>query len=480
MNKSDELTARGFAKKLIGFSMASWLSAALSFVVTPLLTRLYLPEDIGHINMFTTYMTFFQTVCVMALDQTFMRFYNEKLEGLTKFNFLRYCLKINMGIAAVSVIIILAAHEYFAVQIAGEKSWLIPICLCIVIVASTFLRMSSISSRMEKNIPLYTLQVVMGTFSEKVIITLIAFAYAQYQTAILSMTVCYACFSVIIFFMKRKVLYPANNIPPETNRTILKFAIPYLPVLLLAWLNNSIPLLVLRKYVDYSSIGIYTNAVTMANILTIVQTGFSAYWEPFIYEHYKDKNNKEKIRKIEKTIIGGLIFAAVCIVLLQDIIYLLVGEKFRASKVFFPFLMLTPICNSIADMEGIGIKLSNKNYLNIFAFIGNTFVNLLFSYLLVPRIGVMGAGIAVGISAIVMVIIRSFLGRKYYKINDKNKFIFWALIIMGMTCIANAIIESSERKFIVIFILLLILCLIFKKEIYYIRNIFIRELKRRH
>ena len=118
MNKNDELTARGFAKKLIGFSMASWLSAALSFVVTPLLTRLYLPEDIGHINMFTTYMTFFQTVCVMALDQTFMRFYNEKLEGLTKFNFLRYCLKINMGIVAVSVIIILAAHEYFAVQIA--------------------------------------------------------------------------------------------------------------------------------------------------------------------------------------------------------------------------------------------------------------------------------------------------------------------------------------------------------------------------
>ena len=119
-----------------------------------------------------------------------------------------------------------------------------------------------------------------------------------------------------------------------------------------------------------------------------------------------------------------LISAAVCIVIFQDVIYLLVGEKFRASKTFFPFLMMTPICNAIADMTGIGIMLSKKSYLNIYTFIGNTFTNLSLSYVLVPKIGVMGAGIAVGISALVMLIIRSYLGGRYYKICESNWFIF--------------------------------------------------------
>lgn len=477
MRKTEELTARGFLKKLIGFSMASWLSAAISFAITPIFTRLYVPEEAGHINLFITYMTFFQTVCIMALDQAFMRFYNEDLEGLSKDNFLRYCLRINLSIAVVVSIIILMGYRYFSEQISGEYNCQIPICLVIVIISSAFLRMSSISSRMQKNVLQYTVQVLLTSFSEKVIITLVAFWYPSHKTAILAMTVCYACFSLIFLVIKLPILKPARKVPWETTKTILKFSIPYLPVLILAWLNNSIPLLVLKKYVDYSSVGIYTNAVTMANILTIIQTGFSAYWEPFIYEHYKDDHNKEKVQKIERSMVWLLIFMAISIVLFQDIIYLLVGEKYRASKIFFPLLMLTPICNSAADMTGIGIKLAKKNYLNIFAFIGNTSVNLVLSYILVPRIGIMGAGIAVGASALVMLAIRSYLGRRYYKINENNGFIIFSLVLMCAACVVNALIAEQIVKYSLLAILLLALCILFRREIIFLLKFAIREVR---
>ena len=41
MEISSELTAKGFLKKLVGFSMAAWISAGISFLVTPVFTRLY-------------------------------------------------------------------------------------------------------------------------------------------------------------------------------------------------------------------------------------------------------------------------------------------------------------------------------------------------------------------------------------------------------------------------------------------------------
>lgn len=470
MENSNELTAKGFIKKLAGFSMASWMSAAISFLATPIFTRMYLPEEVGHINLFNTFTSFFQTISVFALDQAFMRFYNEKLEGLNKNNLLSYCLKINLSISLFSSLVILVGYRFFSTQISGEENYFVSVCLAVSVTCSTFLRMCSVSSRMEKNILQYTLQVVLITFVEKVVFTFAAFFRPEHKAAIFLMTFGYVVLCIIFFGIKRKkAILPVHHIPWKTTSSVLKFSIPYLPVLLLSWLNNSIPLLVLRKYVDYSSIGIYTNAVTISSILTILQTGFTAYWSPFIYEHYRDEKSKEKIEKIERLAIIVLLFAATSIVLFQDIIYLLIGEKFRESKVFFPFLMLTPVCNVIADMTGIGIMLSKKSYLNIFTFLGNSSVNLVLSYLLIPRFGVIGAGIAVGASALVMLSIRSYLGGKYYKISENNKFIVEALIFLIFACVFNMLF--SEQTFIKSIILIFILAILFfrfKKEFLYL------------
>lgn len=478
MDHSEELTAMGFLKKLIGFSMASWLCAGISFLATPVLTRMYLPEEIGHINIFSTYMTFFQTISIMALDQAFMRFYNEPLEGVNKKNFLRYCLRLNLRLAFVFAIVICGGFGYFSTQISGERNLLIPVCLSIVIFCSTFLRMSSISSRMERNIVQYTWQVILIVFIEKIIVAFTAFIHPLHTTAIFTMTVCYVILSVIFFYLKREVLQPAEKIPRETVAAIFKYSLPYVPVLLLSWLNGSIPLLVLRKYMDYSTIGIYTNAVTMASILTIAQTGFSAYWEPFIFEHFRDSGSKHKIEKIQRVIIYTIISIAISIVLFQDMLYLLVGEKFRASKLIFPLLMFTPICNSIADMTGVGVKISKKNYLNIYAFIGNSLTNICLSYLLVPTIGLMGAGIAVCISSLVMLIIRSVLGARYYKTDQNYIHIIVSVALMCAACIIN--IFFAGLIYIRTMTLLLILvgvCLLFKTEMVTIIKFIVCEIR---
>lgn len=472
---ANELTAKGFVKKLVGFSMASWISAFISFAITPIFTRLFLPEQVGHINLFTTYMTFFQTVCVLALDQTFMRFYNEELEGIRKDNFLTYCLKINLCISGISMVCILGGYTFFSTQIAGRKDLVIAVCLVISIVCSTFLRMSSISSRMKKNTILYTFQVLAVTFVDKVLVTLIGFYRPNHKFAIIGMTIGYVVIAVVFFWIKRQDLKMISKVPRTTTIMLLKYALPYLPVLVLAWLNSSIPLLVLKKYVDFSAIGIYTNAVTLANVLSIVQTGFSAYWEPFFYQYYKEETAKEKIIKIQKMVIFGILVIAIGIVLFQDILYLFIGEKYRVSKAFFPFLMMTPICSLIADMTGIGIKLSKKNYLNIYVFISNVVVNLGISYVLVPKIGVAGAGIAVACSALVMLTVRTIFGCKYYKISENNKFIVASMSVMTGVTLANMLIKTDLIRYIVLSGFLLGLCIIYKETLKWLLIFFKRS-----
>lgn len=477
MSNSNEITAKGFLKKLVGFSMASWLSAAISFLVTPVFTRLYTPDQVGHVNLFSTYMTFFQTVCVLALDQAFMRFYNEELDGLNKENLLKYCLRINMSLSAVSAVMILGNHHYFSMQIAEESTWWIAVCLTIVVFCGTFLRMSSISSRMEGNVLLYTLQILLTTFVEKVIFTLTAFYRPTYQTAICAITGGYLLISVMFLFIRRtQLLASVKHVPKATSAVLLKFSIPYLPVLLLSWLNGSLPLFALKRFADYATVGIYTNAVTIANILSIIQTGFSSYWGPFIYENYKNENSQNKIRKLSKCIIFILIFTAISIVLFQDVIYLLVGEKYRSSKWFFPFLMFTPICSCIGDMTGIGIMLSKKSYLNLFTFSGSVSVNLILSTLLVPRMGVIGAGISTAAAAITMLIIRSCLGGKYYRVYAKKGPIILSVLLMLGTAVINLTVENLMYRSAAILVLLSLLCGIYRHELRYLFRFVMKEL----
>lgn len=459
--------------------MASWISAAISFFVTPVFTRLYSPGEVGHINMFMTYMTFFQTLCVLSLDQAFMRFFNEPPKGINKGNFLTYCLRINFFASLVSAAAILAGYRFFSDQISGSVNIYVPICLVTVSICGMFLRMTSISSRMEGKVSVYTFQVVSIAVIEKVLCTLIAFYRPSHLYAIGIISVSYVITSAALFFIKRKAsLRPARGVPRETLKLILRFAVPYLPVLLFAWLNGSIPLLVLKRYVDYSAIGIYTNAVTIANILTIVQTGFTTYWGPFIYENYKI--NRDKVIKVERCIVLVLLLLAMGIVLFQDVIYLLIGEKFRSSKSFFPFLMMSPICGLIADMTGIGIMLSKKTYLNIYSFLASVSVNLTAAILLSRQIGVDGAAIAVAMAACVMLLIRTIMGSKYYRVSNNNWFIYTSLAVFAAVAVSNLVwADQIILRSLFTVLAMLVLVAIFRKEVVYLFKFGVDTLKKR-
>lgn len=229
-------------------------------------------------------------------------------------------------------------------------------------------------------------------------------------------------------------------------------------------------------YVDYSAIGLYSNAVTIANILTILQAGFNIYWVPLAYENYK--NNKDKLIKIHRTMAFLLISFALCIIFFQDYIYLLLGERFRAGKLFFPFLILTPICNSIADATGIGIMISKKSYKNIYTFITNTSINFLLCFILIPKIGVAGGAIAAGMSALSMLMVRTYIGSKYYKLNDN----YWYLFLSILALVVTAFINWIFQDFLIVrglscFFALTFVIFIYRKEVKYLYLFIVNEYK---
>ena len=459
-----------FIKKFMGFSSAAWISALISFVSTPIITRVFLPDEMGKVNLFITFYTFFQTLCILGLDQAYMRFYNEKLDGVNKNNLLSLCIRINLIVATVSSIFILIFNHLIATTIVGESSIKVTILLIISTYSGCILRMNSIHSRMQQKIVLYVFQSVSMTIIEKLCYIIAAINNPTHMNAIIIITIGYTLVSIMMLIINRKNIFCSiKDIKKETIKSLLKFAVPYLPVLLLSWLNNSIPQFFLRFFVDYSSIAIYSNAVTIAHILTILQTGFTVYWSPFAYENYKD--NPDRLRKVHKIITFLIILLALFIVLGQDIIYVLLGDKYKASKMFFAFLLFTPVCNTIADTTGIGIMISKKSYLNIITFICNTSLNVLLCLILIPLIGVSGAAISAGTAAIAMLIVRTYLGGKYYKMTKSYKHIIISIIVLYLVAIVNLCLKDYLIiRYGVTIVAIIIILVLYHEEIKYLVN----------
>lgn len=459
-----------FIKKLTGFSSAAWISAAISFFSTPIVTRIFIPEELGKVNLFITFLTFFQTICILGLDQAYMRFYNEKMDGVERDKLLSVCLRVNLIVAFFSSAMIIIFTNFISTTIAGENNWKVSVLLILAMFASDILRMNSIHSRMQQKVGLYLFQSVAITIIEKLSYIVAVVIAPTHINAILIIVIGYLIVSIIMLIINKKYVFcSVRNVSKEAIKTILKFAVPYLPVLLLSWLNNSIPQLFLRKFVDYSSIGIYSNAVTIANILTILQTGFSVYWSPFAYENYK--NNPQRLSRVHKIITLLIILLALFVVIGQDLIYLLLGEDYRASKLFFAFLLFTPVCNTIADTTGIGIMISKKSYLNIVTFICNTTVNVCLCLGLIPIIGISGAAIAAGTSAIMMLGVRTYLGGKYYKIINSYKHIIISIISLYIVAMTNLCFsEIIVIKYSVPLIAILINIIVYKNEIIYLSS----------
>lgn len=429
------LFAQEFLKKLCGFSIATWISFFISFLSAPFTTRLFSPEVVGQNNMFSVYLTLSMLIAYLGVDQSYIRFYHEK-EGVERNTLFHTSLGIALLMTCAIALGIFIFRDLISKEISGYENLFVPVCLIISLMGNVILRFFSLSYRMANQIIAYSILAVLITFIGKLFYLLVVFWEPSHYNVVIAITLGYvliSCTYLLLYCKTRKKI--RLNVDRGMVALLLKFGLPLVPAAILSWLNNSIPQLMLNRYESYSAIGIYANAVAIAGIISLLQAGFNTYWIPFVYENYKQ--NAYKIRKVHHLITLSMIAFGFLIILSQDFIYLLLGENFRSSKIFFPFLLISPICYTIAETTGLGINISKKTYLNLWVFSCASLVNVLLCYWLLPVMGIIGAAISVCVSSVIMLILKTVIGEKYYKSID----CYWKTSVALLLIIVAAVIN---------------------------------------
>jgi len=60
--------------------MGQWIAAFISFITTPVITWLIIPEEFGKASMFTLAFNLLLTIALLGADQSFVRMFYERPE----------------------------------------------------------------------------------------------------------------------------------------------------------------------------------------------------------------------------------------------------------------------------------------------------------------------------------------------------------------------------------------------------------------
>ena len=413
----------------------TFLNMLLGMLSTPIITRIVDTKEYGQLSVFKLYSSIAVMILGMGMDQAFVRFYYDKKDDDYKRSLLRCCIKIPLvAVFICSIAVIISSYNKW---IEYEFSTFIIIFLCVYSIIELINRFSMLIVRLEYKTKLYSALNIANRIVYLVVVIPLLFIFKEshFEVLIVVMT-----FSLLVCMVAG--IYAQSDIWKFRGKSdsannldmlpIFKYAMPYVISLGIATLFQAIDTIALNYYGSYSQVGVYSSAMTIIQVFTIVQTSFNLLWQPMSVEHYTNNpNDKTFYQKGNSIITVVMFFVGMTLILFKDIFVVLLGEEYRGAATILPFLIFNPIMYTISETTVSGLIFMKKSKMQIVIAVGACAVNIVGNSILVPLLGCEGAAISTGISYIVFFSLRTVFSNKYFYVDYKlGKFYILTLAVI--------------------------------------------------
>ena len=202
-------------------------------------------------------------------------------------------------------------------------------------------------------------------------------------------------------------IYRASNgffetgLDKETKHSIVVYSIPLVFNGLSWWINGSLDRYILNYYCNASELGIYAIASKIPNILSVVLTIFAQSWVLLSIKEYGKNDTDEFYTRAYKYYNAVLIIGAVVLIAINKTLskLLFVNEFYEAWR-SSSILIISVVFSGIAGfLSGIFGAIKDNKALAITT-VGGAIVNTVLNFVLIPKYGGVGAGIATAVSFI--------------------------------------------------------------------------------
>ncbi len=449
-------------KNIFSISIGTVINTLLGFVTVPIITHLVDPVAYGKLGILQTYISIFASVCLLGLDQAYVRFYYNntsveyKRELSHKIIFIPICLSVILGILFIvfgSAVVKADSVTYFLVG------------FCIVIsVLETF---TKLCLRLEQKGSVYSAFLILHRISYAgIVISLVCFTEIDSVKAMLFGTGASLLINAVVTIIIKNNIWGFSKTDNSEVKTkeLLKYAYPFVFSSVMGWLFTATGKLTLQRISTYEQIGFYSISCEIIALLAIIQTTFSTLWIPMAVESFeKNPENKEFFKESNDIITVIMTIAGFTVVLLKDVFGLVLGQKYIPAAQIFPCLVLQPMMFAISETTVYGINFYKKTKWHVVITSVCSAVNIIGNIILVPIFGAKGAAISMGVSYVIFFIVRTLIARKYYRIDFAFKKLTVTIVMTLAFFLYQSFTKTGMLSFIMYAVFLgIFVCMYFK------------------
>jgi len=430
-------------KNLTWFTLGSLASSALSFISIPIIAWVFFDADIGKVALLLSTSGLATIMFSLGLDQSYTREFNETGD--------RAALLLNViapGAALLlltALTVMLAAPSWLSHVLFGEDSPKLSAFVFAYLFVILISRFLTLSLRMEEDGKRYVLSFMLAKL---MFVGLVCVAYRKPSPSLIDLLAAHGASVVtgLLFLLvtTRSTLRQMRfkQLGRKTQRKLLAFGLPVATSGLLFWGLEGVDKFMLRTFSSYAELGVYSIALSIAAMATVLTSMFTTVWIPIVYRWIANDENLDRIDGVTRHVLAGAVFLVGLTGAFSWLLQYVLPAKHGVVQDLIPACMLWPIFYAISETTGLGIAITRATRLGLLAAAVALASNVALNLLLLPTFGSRGAAAALAGSIWVFFFMRTEISHRNWRKMPRCSLYSWTLGTLALA-VVNALVGNQ-------------------------------------
>lgn len=428
------------------YIVANFLTAASSFLTTPIFTRLLTQEQYGMYNNFTSWQSILAILFTFNVQASLISARYDYEKDLNRYIFST----LSMSTASVLLCtLVLNLFSYWAQNFFSLSTMYINLMMAHIL----FMKVFEMFQAEQRYFFKYKLQVCLSIVSTLASLGLSLLLVTQMGDkltgriigSVLPSIVTGLCLYLVYFVRGRRIHF-------GYWKYALVICLPYIPHLLSMTVLNSTDRIMITKMCGATDTALYSLAYTCGTMMTILLNSINTAFSPWLAERLHE-NDTKSVRNFSKYYIA--IFVCVsfgAMMIAPEILYVLGGKDYLPAVYVMPPVAMGCICQFLYTMMVNVEQIKRKTVGMALASVVAAVLNYVLNLLLIPRFGYIAAAYTTLAGFLLLLGLHMWLVRRMGMSHVYNyKFIVLTVIASGTVTVAmNAVYAAPIIRYILI------------------------------
>lgn len=286
---------------------------------------------------------------------------------------------------------------------------------------------------------------------------------------------------LLFFWLRNKKFFTFGKFNFGITKELFNIGLPLVPTFLIYWIYHAADKIMILRILGPSELGIYSIGARVSNISLFIYTAFSGGYSYFKFSLMKELDQVRFNSLVFETL-GFFAYIGLLITypFIGSLFICLFPKIFSNGKLVFPYLFLSPLLLMLFQVVSSQFLIIKKSYWITITLSIGAITNVVLNWFFIHLYGIKGAAIATLIGYSISLISVSIIASLHKLHKTSRRFIICsALLILYLFIMESSFMNKISNKIFLSFIIILIYVFfykdviekIFKKIIFYFKNI---------